>query len=341
MGPPLAPGLGSTVSDSFEITYAAHTATCTFLLDADGICRRVIATPASSARSLRAKNRDTSSLTSRCMGAQYVASLDPSVSGMLAEKPRVGASMLFARVDDRGRISLVRTGAVTRFERYQAEDPFEKSGERENELSSMSVETSAPVIEPSAPTPRFARQTVLPETSDQGARAHGEVEGRSSTAGVERERSQPLHNLQPGAFLRLHAVSTHSDIEVEDLPPSEDNDELARTCEYKSSPTARKTWPSAGDLEPPALPTLRKPSASMTDDDSPYVAPDMRVTTATPAAVPAVRTALPRPSRPTIPPPLPRTKSDRVPRSVEPVTVRQAAVSYPAVSGDNLTLRRR
>ena len=73
----------------------------------------------------------------RCVGAQYVASLDGSAAGGLIEMPRVGAAMLFARTDDRGRISLVRTGIVTSFESMVAEDPF---------VDSVDVETSAPVL---------------------------------------------------------------------------------------------------------------------------------------------------------------------------------------------------
>jgi hypothetical protein len=301
------------VSGSFEITYAAHTATCTFLLDSEGICRRIVATPASSARSLRSKTRDTSSLVSRCVGAQYVASLDPNVPGMLAEKPRVGSSMLFARVDDRGRISLVRTGAVTRFEKYQVEDPFKKS-----ELPSMSVETSAPVIEPSAPTPRFARQTMVP--------------GQSAPAKENAlENPRALKDMSPGALLRLHAVSAHDDDDIENDQVRDDEDELARTCEYQSHGTARKTWPSAGGaahLEPPALPTLRQPPAAMgaeppnDEDEDAYAAPAAsRATTATAAA----RGPLPRPSLPVVSPP--RMRSERVTRNPEPVTPR--AVNYP------------
>jgi hypothetical protein len=136
------------VSDSFEITYAVHTATCTFLLDEEGFCRKVVVPTTS-------KRRDNGRNASRCVGAQYVASLDPNVSGMLAEMPRVGAPMLFARVDDRGRVSLVRTGVVTRFERSRVDDPFSTDGR-----DSASVATSAPMLPPrltreSSPPPSY------------------------------------------------------------------------------------------------------------------------------------------------------------------------------------------
>lgn len=122
--------LFDVATPSIEITYAAHTASCTFLLDSEGICRRIVLAS-------RGKRRETSRTAARCVGAQYVASLDGSAAGGLVEMPRVGAAMLFARVDERGRISLVRTGIVTSFESNAGEsyDPFADSG---------AVETSAP-----------------------------------------------------------------------------------------------------------------------------------------------------------------------------------------------------
>lgn len=142
----------STVSAPYEIAYAAHTQGCTFLLDAEGICRRVVVSPNN-------QRRDAARAATRCVGAQFVAALDPSAAGLLAEKPRVGASMLFARTDDRGRISLVRTGHLTGFERYRAEDPFEAES-----LPSMSVETSAPPLAKSA-APHRPRAERKPELS--------------------------------------------------------------------------------------------------------------------------------------------------------------------------------
>lgn len=136
------------MSDPFEISYAAHTASCTFLLDAAGICRRIVV-PVS-----RRSGRDGTRAASRCVGAQYVAALDATVSGMLAEMPRVGSTMLFARVDERGRISLVRTGVITQFDRHRAEDPFAEP----DHAPSASVETSAPVLPPSSPPPSPRRR---------------------------------------------------------------------------------------------------------------------------------------------------------------------------------------
>lgn len=109
-----------------EIAYAAHTESCTFMLDADGICRWVAASNPSMAH--RVKNWEKSQqAASKCVGAQYVASLDVTSRGGLVEMPRVGVPMLFARVDHTtGRVTLVRTGPVVRFEvRGQPRDDYD------------------------------------------------------------------------------------------------------------------------------------------------------------------------------------------------------------------------
>lgn len=127
---------------SFKITYAAHTNACTFLLDAEGICRRIVPNPSLGKTQ---KGREAAAAANRCIGAQYVASLDATLPGILSEMPRVGIPMVFARIDSRGRIALVRTGVVTRFENSHGENPF---GDR---APSISVETSAPPIPPGKP----------------------------------------------------------------------------------------------------------------------------------------------------------------------------------------------
>ena len=52
----------------------------------------------------------------RCVGAQYVASIDVRVEGGLVPMPRVGTPMLFAYTGEDGRIAVVRTGRLLRFE---------------------------------------------------------------------------------------------------------------------------------------------------------------------------------------------------------------------------------
>lgn len=91
-----------------DFSYAAHAGNNTFLLDDDGICRKILS---------RGKGRaSTNKSTQRCLGAQYVASLDFSSESGLVERPKEGCPLLFARVDEAGRVSLVRTAALERFE---------------------------------------------------------------------------------------------------------------------------------------------------------------------------------------------------------------------------------
>ena len=146
---------------AYEISYAAHTASCTFLLDDEGICRRIVVAP-------KAKRRESARSSAKCVGAQYVASLDTATAGGLVEMPRVGTSMLFARVDENGRISLVRTGVLVRFESHRTEPPIEDPFIEP--MTSRSVETSAPVLDAlESPRPPAAPRTqrfVSPQPQD-------------------------------------------------------------------------------------------------------------------------------------------------------------------------------
>lgn len=87
-----------------DIAYVAQTETCTFLLDAQGICVSCIAGPNADAAA-----RATAA---RCVGAQYVASLDTGIEGLLVRDPVPGRSLLFASVDENRRVALLRTGPL-------------------------------------------------------------------------------------------------------------------------------------------------------------------------------------------------------------------------------------
>ena len=213
------------VATSIEISYAAHTSSCTFLLDDQGICRRIVLAP-------KGKRREAARTSARCVGAQYVASLDGSAAGGLVEMPRVGAAMLFARVDENGRVSLVRTGVVTGFESRAGEDPF---------VESMSVETSAPQL--------AGLETVRAEQAAlAAAQALRDLDYQDPS-----DRTQRIQALRPADY---------DNFDDEDRTEELDND-LA-TAEYRSvadypshashaAPSARPTLPS----EPP--PTVRRP----------------------------------------------------------------------------------
>jgi hypothetical protein len=86
------------------ITYAVHTATCTYLLDDEGICRWTHASAGVAAAG-----------TERCVGAQFVACLDLGAEGGLVGELRLGGSALFARREG-GRFVLLRTLPIERVE---------------------------------------------------------------------------------------------------------------------------------------------------------------------------------------------------------------------------------
>ncbi len=109
-------------TDRIVIAYTAYTQACTFLLDKEGFCRRIV---------MRGKNKNPKAAR-RCVGAQYVASLLLGHEGGLAEMPTVGAPLIFARIDD-GRVSLVRTGPLERFVSHDTDE----IDTRERELQTL------------------------------------------------------------------------------------------------------------------------------------------------------------------------------------------------------------
>jgi hypothetical protein len=223
-------------SDSFVINYAAHTSSCTFLLDREGICRRVVL---GSTR----KRSDASRTAARCVGAQYVASLDAGAPGGLVEMPTVGASMLFARVDGNGRVSLVRTGIVTDFEIMREEDPF---------ADTTGVETSAPSLAPPR-SPEIEQDLADPDCYDAN------------------DRTQRFQSLHMGQMARAAAGP-------DDLARTA---EYESEPAFVEPPPARSTVPSRSQrstlpsniIEP--HPTLRQPhrDSAAADEDNPYARP--------------------------------------------------------------------
>jgi hypothetical protein len=91
-----------------NFAYVAHTEACTFLLDAEGVCRWLIPKHGADEATLK--------IAERCVGAQYVASLDRDAEGLLVHMPKPGTRLLFACVSEGGRIFLVRSGPVLKFE---------------------------------------------------------------------------------------------------------------------------------------------------------------------------------------------------------------------------------
>jgi hypothetical protein len=95
-----------------EIAYRAHTETCTLLLDSNGVCRSVQAVSSM----YNGRPARIPSSAERCIGAQFVASLDFHTEGALTHLPEPGGQLLFARIEIDGRIALVRSAPLVRFE---------------------------------------------------------------------------------------------------------------------------------------------------------------------------------------------------------------------------------
>lgn len=108
------------------VTYIAYTERNVLMLDGEGVCIRVepLSGRGVSLAGLvgRRPPADQSDGALRCIGAQYVASIDPNEAGGLTHLPRAGISMLFAAVDQNGRIFCVRAGPLTHFESSAADD---------------------------------------------------------------------------------------------------------------------------------------------------------------------------------------------------------------------------
>src|SRR5207249_3070782 len=115
-------------------------ATCTYLLDDEGVCRWALTPggrPAPDAE--------------RSVGAQFVACLDLSVEGGLSGELRVGAAALFVH-REHGRLVLLRTALIEHVEYRGADDqPYEEP----------SVEEATPIF--ADPTAR----AVLPRIQDE------------------------------------------------------------------------------------------------------------------------------------------------------------------------------
>lgn len=86
-----------------DFLYAVHTDVCTYLLDENGICTWVLS-----------PNPQTAKLMV-CMGAQFVACVDPRVEGAIVGELKEGARALLVAISkETGRAQLLRTGPIKR-----------------------------------------------------------------------------------------------------------------------------------------------------------------------------------------------------------------------------------
>ena len=235
----------STVAD-FLIAYAAHTPSCTFLLDDEGFCRKIVMTGA------RRESRNAR----RCVNAQYVASLDLREAGGLVEMPTPGAPMLFARVDENGRVALVRTGPVVRFEtmreqmRVDAIDDNDDTPRMDPFAKSASVETSVPhaIIEDLARREASRRSLALvldPPSSDSAVTT--DAPASDPDYSDESIRTRKMQSITPEEAVRLLAL--HGRPAQAPPPPAR----------RPSSPEAKR--PSTPDARRASAPDARRSSA--------------------------------------------------------------------------------
>ncbi len=91
------------------IAYVAQTRDHLLMLDEEGVCLHVH-------RRSPERGDDAADGANHCLGAQYVAALNPAEPGFLGKSPTVGVPLLFAKVGPTGKISVVRTGLLERFE---------------------------------------------------------------------------------------------------------------------------------------------------------------------------------------------------------------------------------
>jgi hypothetical protein len=93
-----------------KVVYAVHTRSCTFLLDAEGLCHWIVSRTGVLPPDVRG-----------CVGAQFVACLHPELPGFLAGELVLGAAALFTKHEEEsGRAVLMRSGEIVHVEQRGA-----------------------------------------------------------------------------------------------------------------------------------------------------------------------------------------------------------------------------
>ena len=251
--------------------YAAHAGSNTFLLDDDGICRRILT---------RGKNRQsTNKSTQRCLGAQYVASLDFDSESGLVERPKEGCPLLFARVDEHGRVSLVRTAPLERFEEVDRE----LDTEEHLALETLGFDEDRRRTRPPPPTRREPAPPTRREPAPPMRREPVPVTRKDAPPTTRRDRplvrprateippTRPVDIDYGGERLRTHDARTDElrahDVR-RDLPGLDEEDDFATTVvAERSGPLSKKRGmlPKGRSDAPPAhdradrRPTLQPP----------------------------------------------------------------------------------
>jgi len=159
-----------------DLAYVAHSARCALLLDADGVCRWFV---------MKVEDESAAAAAKRCVGARFVATLDPDAAGLLGHEPCVGKNVLLARVDD-GRVSLVRFGPLVQFERL---------GDAVEERDAPPAAASQPAVDEPL-TAELPRLAVVPASPmSEPATIPGASAIRSDDGDDDAPEPRPPHDL--------------------------------------------------------------------------------------------------------------------------------------------------
>lgn len=222
-----------------EIVYAAYTETGTFMLDERGVCRWAVAPP----------GKTHATVPEKIVGAQYVATLDIASPGGLVDLPRVGCPMLFASVDETGRVQLVRTQAVTRFEdkRNPSAPPAAparaSSPPRPQSSRPLPSTPPLPLVRPASPSPVPPRQSMIAPKMPLAPRA-------PSMASIN----------TPSAFRTVPPVSAPPRRSNPTIPPPPSTDPSPPPAIDSVTRISQPNPPSASSIQ--SMPTSRVKGAS-------------------------------------------------------------------------------
>ncbi len=197
-----------------DLAYVAHTESCALLLDEDGVCRWIVPR-ANATEQLIATSK-------RCIGARFVASLDPEVEGWLVHEPRVGSQLLFGlMIEDR--FALVRVGPLLRFDTMDSKTRVEVIDEQPAALTerdfSRNATSSAPASEPAAegPKPETAETARVSFTNEADAK-----DDANDASDIEEDASEADADdltLDRNAAAKLDAALVQRELVLdEDLP---------------------------------------------------------------------------------------------------------------------------
>lgn len=223
-----------------DLAYVAHTESCALLLDEDGVCRWIVPR-ANATEQLIATSK-------RCIGARFVASLDPEVEGWLVHEPRVGSQLLFGMMIE-DRFALVRVGPLLRFDTMDAKTRVEVIDEQpaaltERDFSRNATSSAPPVSEPAAeePKPETAETARVSFTNE--ADATDDANEANDASDIKEEATEADADdltLDRNAAAKLDAALVQRELVLdEDLPKTAELPAREEPAEKaKSSPPAR------------------------------------------------------------------------------------------------------